>query len=131
MADLGRVQRGNYIALRLAATSQPDSLPTATIRDPGNSILDTVTMFIEGDDFLGWSAIVWLGGGLALGTYQATYLYSVDGSPFTTTDQFEVVAGGDSGGKVISLFSYTRPEGSYVLAQLESGRLVQGKNPHL
>ena len=70
-------------------------------------------------------------GSVALGTYSVSTAYAIGGVPATQASTFQVVAGGDSGGEIISLFEYDRPEGRYVLAQLGSGRLVQGRDPYL
>jgi hypothetical protein len=45
--------------------------------------------------------------------------------------RFDLVPGGDSGGAVIALHATDRPEGRAVVAQLASGRLALGRNPHI
>jgi hypothetical protein len=72
---------------------------------------------------------LFLGSDFDPGNYLADMTATVGGQPWSSQVAFTVIAGGDSGGSVISLFGIQRPEASYVLAQLSSGRLVQGKNP--
>jgi hypothetical protein len=49
----------------------------------------------------------------------------------TASDTFDLIAGGDEGGAVVSMFAIDRPEARYVVGQLASGKLVQGRNPRL
>jgi hypothetical protein len=66
-----------------------------------------------------------------LGTLSVKAAYSVSGVPASQDATLYVVDGGDSGGSVISLLGHTRPDAAYIVAQLSSGVLVQGRNPHL
>lgn len=78
----------------------------------------------------GWFAkLVRLGAGFALGSYTVSFNYTVQGYQGLLLATFEVVGGGDLGGPVISLYSVDRPEARYIVAQLGTGRLVQGRNP--
>jgi hypothetical protein len=66
-----------------------------------------------------------------LGRYRVEYRYTSGGQPWASLAYLEVIPGGDPNGAVISMFAYDRPESNYVLAQLGSGKLVQGRSPRL
>jgi len=78
-----------------------------------------------------FTASLFLGLGFPLGTYRVTFTYRAGGFDRSATTTFDVIAGGDPGGSVISMASYERPEARYVVAQLSSGRIVQGRNPSI
>lgn len=65
------------------------------------------------------------------GRYRVVYRYTLSGTVYGLVDTFEVVGGGDPAGHVVSMTTFDRPEARYVLAQLEAGRLAQGRNPRL
>jgi hypothetical protein len=74
---------------------------------------------------------VLLDGQYALGTFLLRTSWSVAGNDLLDIQQIEVVGGGDSGGGIISLYSFERPGTNFLIAQLQAGRLVQGTNPRL
>lgn len=128
VAHLGKYQRGQKVLLLTPSLSaMPAACPMATITGPNFSetrevgLLDRFSRVFLLQLFLGQS--------FDLGTYTVDFRAVVGGSPWTYRVTFDVIAGGDSGGNVISLHVAPRPEATYVLAQLSSGRLVQGKNP--
>lgn len=128
-----RYQRGQSVLIGSQQTGHADAPPVAAILDPNAEAFATVLLPyapVRGTDYT-YATLFQLPGGAALGTYTVTITYAIDGTPWTDTSTFDVVAGGDSGGSVISLYAYDRPEARFVLAQLSSGKLVQGRNPHL
>lgn len=129
-----RYQRGQQISLQVALAGLADVPPVMTIHDPNNALFGTYRLpylpSVDSTTFT-YGTFLRLPGGAVLGTYQVSFSYSIGGAPGTQTAAFDAVPGGDSGGKVVSLYAYGRPEASYVLAQLGSDKLVQGKNPHL
>jgi hypothetical protein len=127
---LGRFTRGQKITLSAEYPSTPDAAPAATVRDPDDISVGTFLLPMRGG-LQNFAITLRIGDWMTLGRYSVTYSFSLSGVPGTASDSFDLVAGGDSGGEVISLFSYDRPEGRYVLAQLGSGKLMQGRNPHL
>lgn len=127
-----RYQRGQLVTIGLTPPEgMPDSLPVASITDPDNALFATPHLPYTPNAGTSFSRSFRMPGGSPLGTYQVAISYSVAGTPGTAASSFDVVAGGDSGGEVISLYGYDRPEARFILAQLGSGKLVQGKNPHL
>jgi hypothetical protein len=133
---LGRFQIGQTVPLAVVPVdsggfpSPPDSAPVATVQDPSNTTVGILKMALGGDPEH-FAIGFFLRGGLALGTYQVTYAYRVNGASLGETGSFDVIPGGDPGGAVIAMVGYDRPEARYVVAQLASGRLVQGKNPRV
>jgi hypothetical protein len=129
-----RYQRGQQIPIECDLSGKADVPPIATITDPNNALFGTLRLpYIPGysPTSFAYRSLIRLPGGAALGTYQVTFTFTISGLAGSTTASFDAVPGGDSGGEVISLYAYDRPEARYVLAQLGSGKLVQGKNPHL
>lgn len=132
--DLGRYLLGQSVRVGIDTVdadgnpAAPDSAPTATISGPVS--LGPMKLAMDGGS-TSFSLSLFLGGGLALGTYTVTYAYSVNGFNGSGTDTFDLIQGGDIGGRILSMTSYARPEAQYVVCQLASGRLVQGRNPRL
>jgi hypothetical protein len=126
-----RHQRGTVVTLGISP-GKADRLPVASVVGPGSVPLGTYPMpMLSGTSAPSYQLSLRLPGGIALGTYQVTFSYSVGGVSGSASEQFDVIPGGDSGGEVISLYSHDRPEARYVLAQIGAGKLVQGRNPHL
>ena len=66
------------------------------------------------------------------GRYSATQFWRVTGGNAYNgldVDYFEVVAGGDSDGSILTQFYWQRPEASYLIQQPESGSLTLRRNP--
>jgi hypothetical protein len=134
--NLGRFQLGQFVKLGLPIVNgggspvAPDSAPTATITSPSNVTGAPFKLAMDGGP-LAFSLPVQLGLSFALGTFSVSYTYKVNGVTFTSGDTFNVIAGGDPGGGIIAMSFYDRPEARYVVTQLTSGRIVQGRNPSL
>lgn len=134
--NLGRFQPGQRVLLGVSTVdgsanpAWPDSAPVATITDSNNDTIWTGKIALDGDQYH-FSLNVFLGIAYSVGTYQVAYAWAVNGTPVTATDTFDVIAGGDIGGAVVSMYGYVRPESTYVVAQLDSGNIVQGRNPRL
>lgn len=138
--DLGRYQHGQWIVLRVVVLDNlgrpvvPASSPVAlltgasgpSVSVPMWSVPEAVSTYPSGTAF---QALLFLNSSFNLGIYGVEYLIS--GDSIAEPDVFTVVGGGDSGGRVVSMYAYDRPEATYVIAQLDSGLIVQGKNPRL
>ncbi len=133
---LGAVMQGRRVPLlvrTLGAGSVPRVPllpPVATLVDEGGSVVlqaelpamnqgGTVGLFGMG---------LRLGGNMPPGRYCVVYSY-VLGTVVQMLHSFFDVVAGDPAGAVISTFAHDRPEARYVLAQLDGGQLVQGRNP--
>ncbi len=134
--DLGRFQPGPSVTIGLSTVNaaqspaMPDAAPIATIVNASSVTIWTGKIALTPTPFL-FSLPIFLGIAYPVGTYQVSYSWDVLGVPVTASDQFEVIAGGDIGGRVISMYAYVRPEATYVVGQLTSGTIVQGRNPRL
>ena len=127
---LGRFRWGDEVDFTVTPTGPPPALPTATITDASSVTVASFSMWVL-PGLASFAGSVFLSSAWALGTFTVTCQFSVSGSPVTQVFTFDVVAGGDSGGDVISMYFYDRPEAGYVIAQLSGGLLAQGRNPHL
>lgn len=132
--NLGRFQQGQTVQLHVTTVdedgnaAQPDAAPIATFKDSNSEVVAAVKMpmFLGPVSFL---LSIFLGVEFPLGTYTVEYSWSIGDFTGSASDTFFVIHGGDVGGRVISMFAYDRPEARYVVAQLSSGNLVQGRNP--
>lgn len=135
--NLGRFQSGQSVTIAvstLGSTSlpvMPDAAPVATIKDSVGDVILLRKLALERFGSNVFSLDVFLGVRYPLGTYTVEYQWVVGGFTGTGSDTFDVIHGGDVGGRIISMYAYDRPEARYVVAQLTSGNFVQGRNPRL
>lgn len=116
--SLGRFRLGDVVNISFALLGQVD-IPEATISGPTG----TETRALSTRDGTLFELHEFLGPTYGTGTYLVTVqLEAVS---------FDVVAGGDPAGGVLSLYSTKNVQGWRVLAQLRSGALVTGSNPRL
>lgn len=133
--DLGRFQQGQQVTLGIATVDgsgnpvAPNAAPTVTITPPTGSPF-TLKLAMNGGS-TAFSLPVFLGLSFGLGTYSVAYSYQAGAFAGSGSDTFEVIAGGDPGGAVISLCSFDRPEARYVVAHTTAGLILQGRNPQL
>ncbi len=130
MSSLGRFQRGDKVVVDVATPTLPDAYPVAAVQTSGGQPVG-IYVLAYNPDIGGFRCIFRLGPEYGLGSYTVSVTYTVQGTSQSVLDAFEICGGGDPNGPVISLYSYDRPEGRYVLAQLGVGRLAQGRNPKL
>lgn len=134
--NLGRIQVGQVVTLGLStfdpsgAPTAPESAPVATITNPNGTKRPPFKLAMNGGP-LAFALPILLGLDFSLGIYGVSYTYTANGFVRSGWDAFTVIAGGDPGGAIISMASYERPEAQYVVVQLTSGRIVQGRNPKL
>lgn len=124
-----RFQRGEDIVVDVEIARRPDILPAVVVTPPDGPPHDPSPAIYA---YPGTYRFTFRSPpGSALGTYRLSFSWVQDGQLVTSDHEIDLVAGGDSGGNIIALYHYRRPEGSYCVAQLSTGRLVQGRNPHL
>ncbi|MBX6312831.1 MAG: hypothetical protein IRY99_07945 [Isosphaeraceae bacterium] len=135
---LGRYQRGQAVTLGVRVLgpdrlpAMPDSAPTARVYGDGGLVATYRLPIIDKGGQVGmFQRPVAIGLEYERGRYRVVYQYAVGAHAGMVIDTFEVIPGGDSGGAVISMYAYDRPEARYVVAQLSDGKLVQGRNPRL
>jgi hypothetical protein len=130
---LGYFQAGDFVRISLATQVSgvpvaPDAAPVMVITNPSSVALPVQTMAMNGED-TSWLVNFFLGNSSIVGIYRIVFTFFVSGVEYTDQGSFSVVPGGDIGGDVISVYSFARPDATYVLAQLTSGVIVCGKNP--
>lgn len=127
-----RYQSGDRVRVNFPMASKTDDPPMASVYGPGGNLIGRwpIPMIWLGSQ-RAYQALFLAEPGAELGTYRVSIAYSVGGVAGAAHYFFDLVPGGDSGGSIISLYQYDRPEGRFCLGQLSSGRVVQGRNPHL
>ena len=66
-----------------------------------------------------------------VGVYSVIFYYNILTFAGVDLNTFEIVAGGNADGSVIGLYYYDRPHGKFIVRQLDSGTVTQGRNPRL
>lgn len=134
--DLGRFQPGQDVRIGVATVdvdgnpAWPVLAPVSTVKDADNNTIFSGKIPMSGLAYI-FSRQLFLGLLYPVGIYQVNYAWTVGSFNGTASDTFEVISGGDVGGGIIAMYAYVRPEATYVVAQLSSGNIVQGRNPRL
>jgi hypothetical protein len=139
VASLGRFRRGDSVPYSFTLPALPDAPPVLTVTADAATVDSFPLPILDQEDEIYASRLVsntfgryrMVGEDYPLGTLRVKADYSVSGVPASQDVTLDVVDGGDSGGSVISLLGHGRPDATYIVAQLSSGVLVQGRNPHL
>lgn len=141
MSYIGRFRQGDTVPLFCACKNatgglaMPNDSPTVKIWDPLAGLVSSfqipvVDRYDQVGLFLGQLR---LGIPYAnVGLWSATYTYLMpDGTNGIQQDTFEIMEGGNPDGNVVSMYWYERPWADFVVQQLDSGKLVAGRNPKL
>jgi hypothetical protein len=140
MPYLGRLFQGSQVPLTLAVTDQsgtpqvPSAAPTARVRGDAG-VLTTLTLPIL--DRYGatglFQALLFLGSTFPAGRYRVSYHWTYGSYIGEAEDQFEIAAGGDPAGAIISMAWYERPHANFLVLQTDAaaGQLYFGRNPSL
>ena len=67
----------------------------------------------------------------AIGSYTIELFYVRGGVGVVEERRFDLIAGGNTAGQVISMLYYHRPQADYIVYQTEDGRIRRGKNPRV
>jgi hypothetical protein len=135
----GRFQLGQSVPLAIrtddanGTPTTPDDVPSARIyKDDGTLVKVQRIPTLDKSGVTGLFLLpLFLSSTFAVGGYRVVYSYTISGSPQVKDDYFEIGAGGNAGGAVIGMFWYDRPQAKFLIQQLDSGKLVQGRNPRL
>lgn len=128
---LGRYRRGDVVQLPFSSDSVPDAAPVVVIVKTTGGQVDAFPIPATDRSLLDFGYPLFIGQPYSLGSFRAYCHFTIGGVEALKQATFDVIAGGDSGGAVISLHGVDRPEARSVIAQLASGRLVLGSNPRL
>ncbi len=127
----GRFRRGDRVPMIFTLPTTPDYAPVAVVFDQLGHQVSSFSIPTLDSDRLVFSYPMFVSLAHSLSRFTVYLHYVVRGSASVVSATFDVIAGGDSGGDVISVFSVDRPEARSLVAQLSSGRLVVGANPRL
>lgn len=135
----GRHQQGDQIFLSIrtlngsGVPTNPDAAPLMDVWLNGTTKLRSARIPRHDAGAVTGLFGYWLdlGVGYVAGMYQVTYSWTVGSDHGLQVDTFEVLAGGSSDGAVISMIEHRRPQASFVVYQLDGGRLRAGRNPRL
>jgi hypothetical protein len=113
--------------------TDPDEVPRLSIYAASGSPVQDLRMPVHEDDAtLGLFKLdVFLGAEYDAGFYRAVARYYLSASPRTQEYSFEVVAGGDPTGQVISMHPFERPHADFIVQQRTSGQTFKGRSPRL
>lgn len=74
---------------------------------------------------------IFLGSLFAVGMHSVTMTYTVGAKVGIENRVFEVMAGGDPRGQVLSLYYLHKPHNDYLVYQAEAGVILKGTNPRI
>jgi hypothetical protein len=135
----GRVTQGSYLTLSVR-TYDADDIPAAPTACPWLSVYDSSGVLLrrvrvpiaDAGGVTGYFSIpLFLGPGFSAGHYHALYSWAVGSFEGGEMDSFQVVAGGNSQGSVVSMHEYNRPHARFAVHQTDGGQLKRGRNPRL
>lgn len=136
----GRFKVGDLLPLSLAPTGNtgapalPDAAPTVRVFNSSGAQVGATRQFAIKDRY-GPTALfvddLLLDSNYAVGHYTVRYAWLVSGSQRVEVEKFEVIPTGDSGGSVIGMAQFTRPEAEYVVYQRDGGTINAGRNPRV
>jgi hypothetical protein len=142
MAYLGRFRLGDTVPLFICCTNAlgtptfPVDSPNVKLWDPLTGLkvqsieIPVIDRYAQTGLFEGELRLSALYSNLGL--WSATYTYmTADGNNGLKQDTFEIVEGGNPDGNVVSMSWYERPWANFIVQELDSGKLVQGRNPKL
>lgn len=133
----GRYQLGQEVVLSVLCTDASGT-PTAPTSAPHLDVFRGATKVLSGAllpslDVGATTGLfqrsLFLGAIFSAGRHTVVYRYLVGSYLGQHTEEFEIVAGGNANGHVIAAHWYERPHAGFVVQQLDSGKLIKGRNP--
>jgi hypothetical protein len=137
---LGSYQLGDRVGLVVdchrpgAVAELPDAAPVATIVGPSGTAVRTLA--VPPPEPISQPGLFTFGlhldGRFAPGRYAVRFSYTVLGAtrvPKLAT--FEVLPGGDPDGAALAMYHFQRPHAAFLVRQLDSGKIVKGRNPRV
>lgn len=148
MDYLGRYQLGVHVPLTLFtvdSTGEPlhcDDSPTIKVlAQDGDTIVDTKEIPALNRDrykglfhyrlFLGANPHVPVSEAFAVGRIFIYYEWVIDGTTYGDLAVLDAVASGNDAGAVISMERFDRPHGDFLVMQLDTGKIIAGRNPRI
>ena len=139
MTYLGRMQLGTYLDIYWQIRSSgmptlPDAVPTIKITKSSNGAVEYSGLMPVADKNVTpglFCSRLFLGSGFSNGTHSVTTFALVGGNQKIDVRTFEIIPGGNQLGQVVNMTYYHNPAADHLIYQVESGRLMRGKNPSL
>jgi len=136
---IGRYQLGQSVPIAVQTEGAPgkpelsDDVPVADLfTAAGALVLSKRLPIVDRFGVTGWFLLpVFLDETFEEGNYLVNVHWADDGDARAKTYRFEIVPGGDTDGAVVAMHAYDRPHGKFLVQQLDSGRIVAGRNPRL
>lgn len=126
---LGSYRRGDTVPLGFSTPAIPDSPPIAIVLNSSSAQVFAGMMPAADRTRKNFALPLFVNLSFGPGKFYLYYHSVVAGQSTLNQGSFDVVAGGDSGGSILSMYSLDRAEVRCVIAQLEDGHLVLGRNP--
>lgn len=137
---LGDYQLGDRLPLEVFCQNaaglpvEPDAAPVATVY-AGSATTSVVSQLLPPADRFGAPGLfqhtMHLDGRFNTGRYNVLFSWLASGSPRVSLARFYVLPNGNAAGAVIAMTHYRQPQAEFLVQQLDSGRLVKGRNPRL
>lgn len=133
--NLGRVTLGQQVFLIVECTDAgiayaPPVVPVVTVYFEDTKVVATPLPPVDLGTVTGlFSYGFYLGLGFSLGHYSAVVNYIANGVNKLEVLHFEIVAGGDPYGTVISMAFYPRPHANFLVEKLDSQNRFLARNP--
>jgi hypothetical protein len=135
----GRKKLGDEIFLAVQCRNgsntptAPDAAPLMTVyNESGTKIISKAIPPIDRYTATGLFGIMLpLNSVWSAGRYAVYYNYLIAATQFSGSDNFEITAGGDAAGQVISLFYLDRPDVDWLVYQTDMGNTTINRNPHI
>ncbi len=138
MAFRGRKILGSYVTLSVLCRDgvgdplPPDEAPLASIYGDAGHITTFRIPPCERAIIPGYFQYgLFLGPSYSVGVYSVVYSWHFTTDYYGEVDTFTVIPSGNHDGSVISMHYYERPGARFLVQQLDSGKLIVAKNPHL
>lgn len=133
----GRFTLGQFAPLTCVCTNgsgtpaAPTYAPTVKVYDStGTRVLSALMPPLDRYGATGaFSYELRLGSSYAVGSYMVSMSWVISGTTYSAAGNFEVVAGGDADGAVVSMVELRKPHGNWLVQRLDSDQRVLARGP--
>jgi hypothetical protein len=134
---LGRFTLGQWVPLTAIATTGamtpgwPAAAPVFSVYDgAGGRVLSGTMPPLDLARLVGsFAYLLRMNSAFDAGHYLATITFTLGGTPYSVENRWEVVAGGNADGGLVSLHHYQRPHATFILGRLDSDQRYIARNP--
>ena len=133
---LGRYFQGQTLNVTVRTLDEndtpgtPDNPPYIDLRDDSGLVRQVQAPIVDRYTVTGLFVYpLFLDSSFPAGRYSATHFYRVGTHSTLDVDYFEVIAGGDPEGAIVSQHYWQRPEATYLVQETEGESLLLRRNP--